>query len=105
MVRLPIYVVYTTEEYDEWVASESLVSQRIVAERLQKITWDGHFGDVKPIGDGVSEMRWANGRRVYYVLVPERNMLLLLGGYKNGQKKDIKRAKKICEKYSCRVED
>ena len=67
--------------------------------------WDGHFGDVKPIGDGVSEMRWANGRRVYYVLVPERNMLLLLGGYKNGQKKDIKRAKKICEKYSCRVED
>jgi putative addiction module killer protein len=46
-----------------------------------------------------SELRWKNGRRVYYAEIPERNILLLLGGNKNGQDKDIHQAKKLFDKY------
>lgn len=39
---------------------------------------------------------WFNdGRRIYYVIIPENNVLLLLGGNKNGQDKDIRQARKI----------
>ena len=39
--------------------------------------------------------KWGIGRRVYYALIPEKNIILLLGGNKNGQDKDIAKAKKI----------
>ena len=39
-------------------------------------------------------------RRIYYALVPEANVLILLGGNKNGQDKDIKKAKKLLHKYT-----
>ncbi len=57
----------------------------------------GHFGDVEPVGEGVSELRifYGPGYRVYFV---ERNavvVILLLGGDKSSQQADIARAKEI----------
>jgi len=45
------------------------------------------------------ELKWKNGRRVYYADIPEKKILLLLGGNKNGQDKDIRQAKKIFNKH------
>lgn len=45
------------------------------------------------------ELRWKNGRRVYYAEIPEKQIILLLGGNKNGQDKDIRRAKRIFNKH------
>jgi len=54
----------------------------------------GLFGDCKPVGDGVWELRvdWGPGYRVYYAQAGKRLLLLLCGGDKRRQAADIKRA-------------
>jgi putative addiction module killer protein len=89
------YTIYNTEEYDEWLAEQPLKTQLQVLDRISHIREDGHFGDHKDVEDGVWELKWRNGRRVYYAYIQKENILLLLGGNKNGQSKDIKKAKKI----------
>lgn len=60
----------------------------------------GNFGDCKPVGEGVSEMRIdvGQGYRVYFVREGEAVYLLLLGGAKASQKRDIERAKEMARK-------
>lgn len=94
------YRIFTTEEYDEWLATQTMKSQFQIDKRLEKIENHGHFGDIRDdLGEGVSELKWVNGRRVYYAHIPEVKILLLLGGNKNGQSHDIKQAQKILKKY------
>jgi putative addiction module killer protein len=89
------YRIFSTEEYDEWLEGEPARSQVQVRDRVSLIREEGHFGDRKDLENGIWELRWRNGRRVYYALIPEKKVLLLLGGNKNGQSKDIRQAKKI----------
>ena len=65
---------------------------RIVA-RIARLA-AGNFGDCKPLGDGVWELRidWGPGYRVYYAMIDRRCVLLLGGGDKRRQSTDIKRA-------------
>lgn len=62
-------------------------------ERLAK----GNAGDVKPVGEGISELRIHHGAgyRVYFTQRGEELILLLCGGDKDSQDKDIANAKKI----------
>jgi putative addiction module killer protein len=99
------YTIYNAPEYDEWLDEQSPKSQVQVRSRISHIQDDGHFGDHKVVGDGVWELRWKNGRRVYYADIPERKILLLLGGNKNGQDKDIRQAKNIFNKHVSTEED
>jgi putative addiction module killer protein len=57
----------------------------------------GNPGDVEPVGDGVSEMKidYGPGYRVYFKQIGKTVMLLLCGGDKSTQRKDIKRAKEL----------
>jgi putative addiction module killer protein len=57
----------------------------------------GHFGDSKSVGEGVSEMRVdvGPGYRIYYCRREVRTYLLLAGGDKSTQDRDIKRAKEM----------
>lgn len=93
------YTIYNTLEYDEWLEEQPAKSQVQVRSRISYIQDEGYFGDYKGVGDGICELRWKNGRRVYYADISERKILLLLGGNKNGQDKDIHQAKKIFAKY------
>ena len=93
------YTIYNAPEYDDWLDKQSLKSQVQVRQRISHIQDDGHFGDHKNVNDGVWELRWKSGRRVYYTYIPESKVLLLLGGNKNGQDKDIRQAKKIFKKH------
>jgi putative addiction module killer protein len=58
---------------------------------------DEHFGDTKSVGDGLRELRinYSKGYRVYFKLKDERIIILLIGGDKSTQQKDIEKAKKI----------
>ena len=67
---------------------------------MEKIETEGHFGTIREdLGKGVSELKWKNSRRIYYAYIPKENILLLLGGNKNGQSKDITQAQKILKEY------
>lgn len=91
-----------TSEYIEWYESQRPKDKAQIAKRLANIEIHGHFGEKKDLGDFLSELKWVNGRRVYYSLMEEDQgnlTLLVLGGNKNGQNSDIKKAKKILKKY------
>jgi putative addiction module killer protein len=57
----------------------------------------GNFGDVKPVGEGVSELRidYGPGYRVYFQQIGDVLVLLLIGGTKKTQDADIAKAKKL----------
>ena len=93
------YTIYNASEYDEWLEEQPAKSQVQVRERISHIQDIGYFGDHKDVDDDVWELRWKNGRRVYYAYIQEKKILLLLGGKKNGQDKDIRQAKKILRKH------
>jgi putative addiction module killer protein len=89
------YDILATTDYSEWFYEQPAKSQVQILDRLAHIQNHGHFGDHKDVGEEEWELKWANGRRVYYAYIPEKKILLLLGGNKNGQDKDIRQAKKI----------
>jgi putative addiction module killer protein len=62
---------------------------------------DGNPGDVKPVGEGVSEMRidYGAGYRVYFISRGEAVVLLLCGGDKRTQDRDIAQAKKLAKDW------
>lgn len=84
-------------DFTEWYESQSLYLQKIVAARIERIKI-GHFGDHKRF-EGVIEFRWMNGIRMYGFLLHQKLIILLVGGNKHGQSKDIKKAIKIKKEY------
>ena len=70
----------------------------IITSRIERLA-NGNFGDVKSIGDGVSEMRihYGAGYRVYYTTRGREIIILLCGGPKSDQKRDIKKAKEMAK--------
>jgi len=59
----------------------------------------GNFGDVEPIGNGVSEMRifLGPGYRLYFTIRDRKINFMLCGGDKSTQRKDIKKAKEMAQ--------
>ena len=83
-----------SDEFDAWLASlQDKVGRARIIHRIRAAE-HGNFGDCKPVGEGVSEMRvhFGPGYRVYFTRRGDVVYLLLLGGNKSSQKRDIKRA-------------
>ncbi len=68
--------------------------------RIRRLTL-GNLGTVEPVGEGVSEMKIDHGPgyRVYFVQHGGHYVLLLVGGDKSSQARDIKKAKELARKY------
>jgi putative addiction module killer protein len=94
------YELLKTAEFEEWPSEQSLKSKLQIEERLLHIVCEGHFGTYKQLTNHIWELKWGNGRRIYSGYLAEYKILLLLGGNKNGQSKDIAQAKKILRKYA-----
>ena len=87
-------------EFERWLSTESAKIQALVESRVFRIENYDHFGDAKHLNEGLSELRWKNGLRVYFARVGNRIVLLLHGGGKNDQKNDIKKARILLERYT-----
>jgi putative addiction module killer protein len=85
--------VLKTLEFEDWLNNQRPKTRTIVLARLDLISL-GHFGDHKRF-EGLIELRWKNGTRIYSFMWGNAVVVALIGGNKNGQKHDIKRAKKI----------
>ena len=86
-----------TEIFAKWFnkLSDRIARARIQA-RIDRIEM-GNFGDIAPVGEGVSELRifYGPGYRVYFVQKNSVVVILLLGGDKSSQQSDIAKAKEI----------
>lgn len=83
-----------SEEFDTWLDGlKDKVGRARIVLRIRSAE-HGNFGDCAPVGEGVSEMRIhvGPGYRAYFTRRAEVVYLLLLGGDKSSQKRDIKRA-------------
>lgn len=81
-----------SDEFDAWlVALKDKLGRARILHRIRSAE-HGNFGDCEPVGEGVSEMRIhiGPGYRVYFTRRGEVIYLLLLGGNKSSQKRDIK---------------
>ena len=89
--------IHKTEEFDAWLSAvdDHKAVAKIVS-RIERLSLSNP-GDVKPVGEGVSEMRIPHGPgyRVYFKQTGKEIVLLLCGGDKSTQNRDIKKAKRI----------
>jgi len=89
--------VRKTEIFTKWLINlkDRKAKARIQA-RIDRVEM-GNFGDVSPVGEGVSELRifYGPGYRVYFVKRNSVVVILLSGGDKSSQKSDIAKAKEI----------
>lgn len=90
--------VFPYKDYREWLEGQTLRSKLQIEKRLEKIKFEGYFGHIKDLGDCLFELKFNDGRRVYYTILPVNNVILLLGGNKNGQSSDITKAKNNIQK-------
>jgi len=96
-----MYRIEKTVEFDKWLRKlKDLRAKAKILFRIQKIEIDEHFGDCEPVGDGIRELKinYAKGYRVYFKELAGKIIILLIGGDKSTQQKDIKRAKEIYKK-------
>ena len=89
-----------TAEYKSWFEKrrDHKAQLRIVT-RIWRLS-HGHFGDIRPIGEGVSELRimYGPGYRISLKQQGDAMVILLADGDKSTQRRDIKRAKKLARK-------
>lgn len=106
MAETPIQVLeYQTEDgrqpFTDWLLRlrDGEAAYRIDA-RLGRLRL-GNFGDAKPVGQGVSELRvpYGPGYRVYFGRIGDQIVVLLCGGDKRSQQRDIQRAHEYWADY------
>jgi putative addiction module killer protein len=93
-----MYIIEKTEEFDKWLRKiKDLRAKAKILFRIQKIENDEHFGDCESVGNGIRELKinYAKGYRVYFKESDGKIIILLIGGDKSTQQKDIERAKEI----------
>ncbi|MEH3091858.1 type II toxin-antitoxin system RelE/ParE family toxin [Agrobacterium cavarae] len=94
-----MFTIRETIEFSNWLTKLKDVQARarIVrrVDRLQR----GNPGDVKPVGEGVSELRidYGPGYRVYFIQEGKLIIVLLCGGDKSSQSRDISQAKALAK--------
>lgn len=89
-----VNIFHRTAEFDAWLSDlKDKIGKARIVKRIRAAE-AGNFGDCEPVGKGVSEMRIhvGPGYRVYYTRSGEVVYLLLVGGDKSSQPRDIKRA-------------
>ena len=82
--------------FDEWFEALEDEDQFIIDNRLIRVRL-GSFGEINDVGKGVWELKFRKGRalRVYYGQIGREVILLIIGGDKRTQKKDIEKAKML----------
>jgi len=94
-----MYKIQTSSHFEKWMNSlKDLRGKIAIARRIERMSHD-NFGDVKSVGDNISELRIkvGPGYRVYFTKYEEKLIVLLVGGDKSTQSKDINRAKVMLE--------
>jgi len=99
--NIPVIEIVQSDTFRRWLSTlrDRKAKARIHA-RLDRMA-DGNMGDIKPVGQGVSEARidYGPGYRLYFIQRGMSVIVMLGGGDKSSQDRDIKRAKKLAEQW------
>jgi len=92
-----MYTIQQTDTFARWLSNLRDAQAKVAILRRLTRAHSGLLGDVKSIGDGVSEMRIdvGPGYRLYFARRGELLILLLCGGDKSSQERDIRQAKQM----------
>jgi len=96
-----VYFLEKTLEFDKWLRKlRDKKAKAKILFRLQRVE-SGNLGDFKSVRHGLTELRipYGKGYRIYYKKVENQLILLIIGGDKSTQEKDIDKARKIWEQY------
>lgn len=91
-----------TETFRKWrLRLRDERARALIASRLDRLA-QGHAGDAEPVGDGISELRihYGPGYRIYFQKRGNTIIVLLCGGDKSTQAKDINTAKRFAKTWS-----
>lgn len=90
--------------YEEWLAGLDASGRTVIIRRIDRIE-DGNLGDHRSVGEGVWELRihYGPGYRIYYGEDGPNIVLLLCGGDKSSQEKDIRKAYQLWADYKRRI--
>ncbi|PHS31997.1 MAG: addiction module antitoxin RelB [Sulfurovum sp.] len=94
-----MYKVKKSTHFEKWMTSLKDIRGKIaIVRRIERMS-NGNFGDVKSVGNSVSELRITvgPGYRVYFTKFEGKLIVLLIGGDKSTQSKDISKAKALLE--------
>lgn len=96
-----MFTLIASSRFEKWFGNlrDRRASARI-RQRLARLE-QGHVGDAKSVGDGVSELRidYGPGYRVYFMRSGSIVIVLLCGGHKGNQGRDIEDAKRIAREW------
>ena len=96
-----MYILNETAEYSKWLRKLRDLNARVaILKRIIRIG-NGNLGDYKSVGDKVLELRvdCGPGYRLYFTKKNNELILLLIGGDKSTQKRDIEKAKALAAEY------
>lgn len=91
-----VFTILKSNYFEEWFQKQDKETKAKIQMRLDRIAMDGHFG-VTNFFDGIIELKWKSGLRIYTARLGLVVIFILAGGTKHGQSKDIKKAKKLLE--------
>ena len=90
--------IIKSEKFAKWYQKLDLTQKTLIDVRLVRILVDNNFGHYKKLGS-IFELKFKSGLRIYYGKVGNELVLLLTGGKKDTQAKDIAMAKEMFQEY------
>ncbi|RLA71354.1 MAG: type II toxin-antitoxin system RelE/ParE family toxin [Epsilonproteobacteria bacterium] len=96
-----MFIIKETQIFSKWLLKlKDTRGKVMILRRIKRLT-RGNFGDHKSVGNSVSELRITTGPgyRVYYTQRESEIIVLLIGGDKSSQSKDIEKAKDLAKEY------
>ena len=96
-----MYKIEKTDDFDKWLRKlKDFGAKARILFRIQKIENDEHFDDCESVGNEIRELKidYAKGYRVYFKESDGKIIILLIGGDKSTQQRDIEKAKEILKR-------
>ena len=96
-----MYLIEKTDEFDKWLRKlKDIRAKAIILFRIQKVENLGQLGNCESVGQGIRELKidYAKGYRIYFKEKEGKIIVLLVGGDKSTQRKDIEKAKDILKR-------
>ena len=96
-----MYLIEKTDEFDKWLRKlKDIRAKAIILFRIQKVENLRQLGNCESVGQGIRELKidYAKGYRIYFKEKEGKIIILLVGGDKSTQRKDIEKAKDILKR-------